>query len=171
MASLRRITLDSCVWINYLTDGGDPATEPTHWLEHSARIVRHGLNRDFQIVVPTLVMSEIAGAGSVRGNHLPAPERARRINRVRDWMVAQSANFYVVELHERLAKHAAELAIQHQLTGSDGVILASAIASNSDTLLTWDDGLLKLGVVDGVRVTTPSHFGDFDDLLDEAPTE
>lgn len=166
MASERRIALDTCVLLNFLTDGAgdDPA-----WLGASQRVLRHGYTGDFRLVISAVVITELAGAGSVRGTHIPKVERVRRIKRVRAWL-ADHGPWLLVELDERLARQAADLAIEHQLKGGDAVILASAVAAKAETLVTWDSDLLKLNGVIDFEICTPRDLEieqeDFDDLAD-----
>lgn len=151
MASERRVAVDTCVLVNVFTGG---ANDDPQWLEASLRVLRHGHSGDFRLVASSLTLPELAGTGNVRGNHLGAAERKRRIAKVRDWL-DNHGPWLLVELDERLARAASELAIAHQLKGPDAVILGGALAAKAEALVTWDNDLLKLNGVLDIEILRP----------------
>ena len=61
-----------------------------------------------------------------------------------------------MEITQSLAEDAAELAIEHQLTGADACIVTAALRYECPVLYTWDDGILKVDdEVVGVQVQRP----------------
>lgn len=160
MATETRVAIDSCVFVNIVTMG---EADPADWFKFSKRVVERGVLGQYRLVVPTLVLAEVAGSGEVRGDHLLPDVRAARVVRFRDWL--QRSTALEVELDGHTARVAADLAIEYQLKGADASVLACALAARSQRLYTWDDGLLKIGAVDGLSIHTPSEAGA-DDLLE-----
>jgi predicted nucleic acid-binding protein len=165
MASERRTAIDTCVLVNVFTNGAgdDPA-----WLPESLKVLRHGYTGDYRLVASTLTIAEVAGTGAVRGTHVPAQERRKRIAKAREW-IEDHRLWLLVELDGRLSRTAADLAIEHQLKGPDAVVLASAQLAKAESLVTWDRDLLKLNGAVDLKVCTPAEFvieqEHFDDLV------
>ncbi|SIM01316.1 Uncharacterised protein [Mycobacteroides abscessus subsp. abscessus] len=67
------------------------------------------------------MITEIAGAGEVRGQHLTTEVREERVAKALDWI--RQSNFIVAELSERTARRAAALAVAHQLYTRDTDLL------------------------------------------------
>ena len=151
MTSERRVAIDSTVLVNFFTGG---ANDPPEWLEHSKWVMRAGERGGHRLILPALVIAELAGAGPVRGTDIPKKERRTRINAVLEWLAA--SQFLVVDIDDRVARRAAELAIEHQLSGGDACVLAAAVSSRCAALYTWDDDLLKIeDQVSGLVVIEP----------------
>lgn len=134
MANSIRVVVDSSVLINFLTKGEADNRDNPEWLDHSKWVFEEHERGIHRIVVPAIVIAELAGSGKVRGNHIPKRERHRRVKRVREWIVA--SEFDVVEITQGLAEEAAEIAIEHQLTGADACILTAAVRYKCPVLYT-----------------------------------
>lgn len=146
----KRVCVDSCVLINVLTGGGNDNPE---WYPAGRRLLAAGERGEFEIVISTLVIAEVAGNGQIRGSQLARSVRRERVSRVHAWL---RSGFTTVELDEDLARRAAELAIEFQLSGADAAILASAQRVDASALYTWDEGLLKLDLSEaGLPILTP----------------
>ncbi len=92
------------------------------------------------MVLPAIVLAEIGGSGTVRGYEGGRQERIDRRARAREWI--ESRNFVVAELTGLLARDAVELAITHNLKGSDATVLATAVKHNCTHLFTRDSKLV-----------------------------
>ena len=157
-----RVTVDSSVFLNVLI-GGDP--ENPAWLAAGQRLFHAGERGEIDILASAISLAEVAGSGKVRGAHLPPRDRHDRSKRAQVWM--RGPGFGIVEVDRHLATAAGDLAILHQLTGPDAIILASAIRTSSTALYTWDHDLLKLnGKIPVVRVLKPSEGSFGQDLFD-----
>lgn len=155
MSSIR-IVVDSSVLINFLTEGEADKRDNPEWFDRSKWVFEEHARGIHKILMPAIIIAELAGSGKVRGNHIPKQERYRRIKRVREWITA--SEFQVVEITQSLAEEASGLAIEHQLTGADACILTAAVRYNCPILYTWDEGLLKIGdQVAGVQVQQPTR--------------
>ena len=146
-----RVALDTSVVVNFLTGGrnDDPA-----WLEGSTWVFSAAEAGLHQLVIPALVIAETAGNPKVRGSQLPGPERHRHVTTVKDWLAG--SRFLVADIDERVARHAAGLAVDHQLKGADACVVAAAKLNRCTTLYSWDAGHLKLdGKLDGMAVVQP----------------
>ena len=151
MPGERRIAVDTSVVVNFLTGGrnDDPG-----WLEHSTWVFSAAEREVHRLVVPALVLAEVAGDPKARGSQLPKRERHRRIGRVKDWLTG--GRFLVADVDERVARLAAELAVEHQLKGADACVVAAAKLNRCTTLYSWDADHLKLdGALDGMTVVQP----------------
>jgi predicted nucleic acid-binding protein len=149
-----RVIADTSVLVNYLTGGAE--NDDPKWLDHSKWIFEAHDSGAHKIVVPAIVIAEVAGCGEVRGNHLDRRIKHQRITRVRKWIAKR--DFLPVEISQTLAEEATELAITYQLTGADACILAAAVRHDCRVLYTWDRGLLKVGnKVNGVQVQQPER--------------
>ena len=137
--------------VNFLTGGrnDDPG-----WLEHSTWVFAAAERQVHQLVVPALVLAEVAGDPQTRGSQLAKGERHRRVGRVKDWLAG--GRFLVADVDERVARLAAELAVEHQLKGADACVVAAAKLNRCTTLYSWDADHLKLdGTLDGMTVVQP----------------
>lgn len=143
---LNRMAVDSSVVLDLLVPVDDAHAARAEYLLAGHRD-RH------QILLPAIVIAEIAGAGDVRGHHLPMAVREERVAKALEWI--RASNFIVAELSERTARRAAELAVTHQLKGSDATILATAEQWSCTKLYTRDKGLLKCEGQFGFKVTEP----------------
>ena len=136
-----RAAIDTSVIVNFLCGGAendDPA-----WLSHSTWVFEALESGAFELVVPVIVIAEVAGCGQVRGNHLSRQVRRDRIRLVTDWI--QRGSFVPADITLDVAIRAAELAIEFQLSGADATVLAVAEMHDCACLFTWDAGLLKVG--------------------------
>lgn len=143
---LNRVAVDSSVVLDLLVPVDDVHADRAEYLLAGHRD-RH------QILLPAIVIAEIAGAGEVRGHQLPTPVREERIAKALEWI--RASNFIVAELSERTARRAAELAVAHQLKGSDATILATAEQWSCTRLYTRDHDLLKCEGQFGFKITVP----------------
>lgn len=151
MPAERRVAVDTSVVLNFLTGGRN---DNAAWLEHSTWVFRAAEQGVHRLVVPALVLAEVAGAPETRGHQLPRKERHRRITKVRKWLT--SSGFLVADIDERVARRAADLAVKHQLKGPDACIAAAAEVNRCSVLYSWDSHHLKLdGHLDRTNVAQP----------------
>jgi predicted nucleic acid-binding protein len=149
-----RAAVDTSVLVNFLTGGAD-RDEP-HWLDHGKWVFEAQEQQLHDIVIPAIVIAEVAGCGEVRGAHLDSGLRSKRIKKVLSWL--DESDFITAEISRDVARRAATLAVKHQLTGSDACVLAVAEVFGCERLYTWDRGLLKVGTgVDGLSVERPER--------------
>jgi len=134
---LPRVAVDTSVILDLLLDQDPDRTE-------RAKYLLDGHNTRHQIVLPAIVIAEIAGAPNVRSvsDDVSAAERDDRVKRALDWIMA--TQYIVIDLSERVAKRAAQLAVTHELKGADASVLASAELFNCARLYTRDGNLTKL---------------------------
>jgi len=116
-------TVDASVFLN----GFNPY-EPGH--EESRRLLVQMQERAVPIIVPTLLLPEVAAAVS-RGRE--DAELARQFAAT----LRRLPHLVLVPLDETLAAQAADVAAQHRLRGSDAVYAAVALRFGS-TLVTLD---------------------------------
>lgn len=151
MPAERRVAVDTSVVVNFLTGGRNDRPE---WLEHSTWIFEAAQGGVHRLVIPALVLAEVAGDPESRGSQIPKRDRHRRVVKVREWLVG--GGFLVADIDERVARRAAELAVEYQLRGADACVAAAAEVNRCRTLYSWDKDHLKLdGCLDGTRVTQP----------------
>lgn len=90
----------------------------------------------------------------VHGNQLSTGERKRRVAAATTWLAQGRST--VVDIDERVARRAAELAIEHQLKGADACVVAAAQLTRCTTLYSWDASHTKLdGKVPGLAIDHP----------------
>ncbi len=143
---LKRVAVDSSVVLDLLV-----AVDNRH-ADRAAYLL--GGHRDrHQVLLPAIVITEIAGAAEVRGQQLSASVRQERVAKTLDWI--RGSNFIVAELSERTARRAAELAVAHQLKGPDASILATAEQWSCAQLYTRDAGILKCDGQFGFKIAVP----------------
>lgn len=105
---LTRVAVDTSVILDFLiADDRAKADRAEHLLK--------GHSDCYTVLLPAIVIAEIAGAPTVRGHHLPKDDREARIAKALGWI--RRSNFMVAELSERTARRAAEIAVEHQLKG------------------------------------------------------
>ena len=151
MPAETRVAVDTSVVVNFLTGGrnDDPG-----WLEHSTWVFAAAERQVHQLVVPALVIAEVAGDPQTRGSQLDKRERHRRVGKVKDWIAR--GRFLVADVDERVGRLAAELAVDHQFKGADACVVAAAKINRCTTLYSWDGDHLKLdGTLDGMTVARP----------------
>lgn len=149
-----RIYVDANVFVNVFTAGREDNPD---WLQHSMSVLERGQASDIEIVISALILAEVLGCGSVRGDHVPRKARQHALAQARAYF--RDNDLTLVELDRRVADRVCELCVEHQLTGQDGVHLASALAARCRYLLTWDEGLLKVGRTEDLEVTRPEARG------------
>ena len=115
--------VDTSVWVSRFIFN-DIHHEPSYrWLAGT-------VNRGELIVSPALLLAEVAGAVSRRSGQ---PELAARTVD----LLEQLPNSRLVAIDPQLARHAALLAGQHRLRGSDAFYVALA-QQLGFSLVTWD---------------------------------
>lgn len=117
-------TIDASVFLNAFNP-----YEAGH--EHSRRLLAELQAEGVPIIVPTLVLPEVATAVS-RGRDDADLARRFAAN------LRQLPHLVLVPLGDTLATHAAEIAAEHRLRGSDAVYAAVALRFGS-TLVTLDE--------------------------------
>ena len=134
-------TVDTSVWVN-----GSDTLEAGHAISRAC--LQLLAQQGHPLVLPTLVLAEIAGAIS----------RTRSDATLADTFASQVAalpNVTLMPLDEALAHQAQALAAQHRLRGADAVYAALALASYT-TLISLDhEHLTRL--VGIVPVMTPAQ--------------
>lgn len=161
-----RVVIDSCVFVNVLTGGGNDDPE---WIAHSRRLLRAVDRGQVEAYVSAVAVAEVLANGKIRGDHLTGRERRERIQKAWSWLGA--GKFRIVEVDRSLAVDAGHLGQDLGLRGSDALILASAVRVKASRLFSWDEDLLKVGGgLDGLRVVKPLN-AVAADLLDHLPEE
>ncbi|MEV0061262.1 PIN domain-containing protein [Nocardia sp. NPDC050718] len=142
-----RVVVDTCVVVDLLTN-----IDPSRARNSAYLLAGHNDRHD--VILPAIVLAEIAGTGEIRGGHLTAALRDDRVNRALKWI--SDSKFMVAELSERLGREAAKLAVEHQLKGPDATVLATAVAWKCQKLYTRDHGILKCdGKFNGLKILEP----------------
>jgi predicted nucleic acid-binding protein len=134
-------TVDTSVWVN-----GSDTLEAGH--EISRACLQLLAQRGDHLVLPTLVLAEIAGALS----------RTRLDATLADTFAAQVAalpNVTLVPLDETLAHQARILAAKHRLRGADAVYAALALAAHTTLISLDNEHLTRLTGI--VGVITPAQ--------------
>lgn len=151
MSSEPQAVIDTSVLVDLFT-GADPAR-----LDGAKRIIKAAERSGIEIVLPAIVVAELAGAPAIRGHHLSRDDREQKVAAVRAWLT--SSRFSIAEIDARVAVRAAELAYPHQLTGADACVLAVAELWSIPDLYTNDTDLLKVGQkIDGLHVRKPESY-------------
>lgn len=135
---LPRVVVDTCVVLDLLvpakTGIGKARADRAEYL-----LGGHGSRH--QVILPAIVIAEIAGSGLVRGDKGGAQARKERILKAAEWI--RGCKFGVAELSARTARIASELATEHNLKGADAAVLATAQEWGCTRLYTRDGSLLK----------------------------
>ena len=98
--------------------------------EHSHRLLAHFQEQAVPIIVPTLLLPEVAAAISRgRDDETLAREFAAALSRM--------PHLVMIPVDDTLARQAVDVAAQHRLRGSDAVYVAVALRFGS-TLITLD---------------------------------
>jgi predicted nucleic acid-binding protein len=146
-------TVDASVWVNSFDH-----REAGHDL--SRRLLERLRDQAIPLLVPSLVLAEVAGAVSrTRRNSAQVLAFALAI--------AHLPNVTLVPLDAGVAQHAARLAAQHGLRGADAVYAAVAAQANC-TLITLDNE--HLARLTGI-VPTRTPVDALIDLTPSAPDE
>lgn len=153
---LKRVAVDTSVILDLLI-GTDAAKADR------AEYLLSGHGERYRVLLPAIVIAEIAGAPAVRGDNLTRELREERVGKALDWI--RRSNFIVAELSERTARRAAELATELQLRGPDASILATAEQWGCKLLYASDGDLTKCDGRLGFKITEP------DDPPPPEPTE
>jgi len=127
-------TVDASVWVNSFDQ-----REPGH--DISRRLLEQLRDHVVPVILPSLVLAEVAGAVSrTRNNPAQALAFASAIG--------QLPNLTLVPLDASVAHQATQLAAQHGLRGADSVYAAVAVQANC-TLVTLDNEHLTrlIGIV------------------------
>lgn len=148
----KRASIDTCVLVNIMTGG---EVDDAEWLEWSVSVLEAAERGDYRLTISALVIAELAGTPTIRGSHINPRLRHQRVTAVRNFF--KTAGYLVVDLDQRTAMHASELATKHQLFGPDAIVLASALAAKSFVLYTWDQDLLKLNGEFDMPILKPSE--------------
>lgn len=131
-----------CVDANILVDVfAQQATEDNAVRDHSLWVLQAAERGDHQLVIPASVIAETFGAGDMR--RPDASERQKRadaVKRARDWL--RNGRFLVVEVDQRLATLAGELAQALNMKGADALVLAAAQQARCATVYTRDRQML-----------------------------
>lgn len=143
---LKRVAVDSSVVLDLLVASDDAHAARAEYLLAGHRERHH-------ILLPAIVIAEIAGAPVIRAQEVAKSDRDERVAKALEWI--RASNFIVAELSERTARRAAELAVAHQLKGPDASILATAEQWSCTHLYTRDTGLLKCDGQLGFKVVVP----------------
>ncbi|WP_186762764.1 type II toxin-antitoxin system VapC family toxin [Lentzea tibetensis] len=145
------VVVDSCVIIDVLAPG-DPERHV-----RSVQVFRVD-GTSHRVLLPALVLAEVAGSGQIRGDDGGAAERTRRITLAHQWI--KDSEYLVADITERIATQAARLASDYNLKGADACIVAVAVAWMCPKLYTWDKGILKIGdALPGLSIEEPPDHG------------
>lgn len=125
------VTIDASVFVSAFTP-----IEPFH--AASKAFMRQARDENFQIIVPSLVLPEIAAA-LARGQNKPDLGVAFAEQ------VAQFPNLTLIPLDTGLARFSAETASKHKLRGSDAVYAAVALRFGARLVTLDREQLARLG--------------------------
>jgi len=130
-------TIDASVWVN-----GFDSREDGY--DISRRLLRLLSDRRIPVVVPSLVLAEVAGAVT-RTRAVPTQAMAFAAT------IATLPHVKLLSLDDAMAHEAAALAAQHALRGADAVYAAAALHGGC-ALVTLDDEQLRRlkGVVNAI---------------------
>lgn len=140
--------MDSCALVPVLLESGEE--------KRKADVLHLLASHPNQIfaVMPTLVMLEVLGNYKLRLSDEKRAERAKASQKAQQWILAQG--FMPIELDRRVTAKAIEFTYEHNLSGADAIVLASAVCYQAEKLYTYDDGLLKLRTkIEGLSVLKP----------------
>ncbi|WP_161628499.1 type II toxin-antitoxin system VapC family toxin [Rhodococcus ruber] len=126
--------VDTCVVLDFLIGIDADASA-------RARSLLEGHEQRHLVVLPAIVVPEIAGCPAIRGDDGGKEARAARVALAHEWITG--SRFLVAELSERLARRASNLATVYNLRGPDATVLATAIEWSCGVVYTRDRGLLK----------------------------
>jgi len=138
--------VDTCVLLDLLVPVDAKRAERAEYL-----LDGHGSRH--QVLLPAIVIPEIAGSGIVRGNDGGAQARKQRIADATEWI--NGCAYRIAELSARTARIASELAIEHNLKGADATVLATAQEWGCTRLYTRDGNLLECEGKLAVKVMEP----------------
>ena len=108
--------MDTCVVVDLLVPTDAKRAERAEYL-----LDGHGSRH--QVILPAIVIPEIAGCGRVRGDDGGAQARKERILKAAEWI--KGCKFGIAELSTRTARIASDLATEHNLKGADATVLAT----------------------------------------------
>lgn len=145
---LPRVVVDTCVVLDLLVPTDPDLAKRTEYL-------LGGHNSRYQIILPAIVIAEIAGSGAVRGDDGGKLARKERITNAAEWI--KGCTFAVAELSGRTARIAADLATEHNLKGADATVLATAQEWGCTKLYTRDGALLKCDGKLAVKILEPEE--------------
>lgn len=117
------MVVDASVWVSILTPSDAHHLASQQWL--AAHLAAGG-----QVVAPTLLLAEVAGAVARRSGDATLGQQVLNL-------VLRQPALYLVALDEQLSTNAARLAANLQLRGADAVYVATADSLNIP-LVTWD---------------------------------
>ncbi|MGY1846881.1 type II toxin-antitoxin system VapC family toxin [Blastococcus sp. SYSU DS1021] len=146
MADPPRVCVDADVLVDFLTDapGYPERLDGARWLLEDA--VERGT---VKLVLPASVIAETCGNRAMRPQAARDREvRAERVQRFLKWV--RDSRALVVDIDQRVAERAVELAQEHELKGGDAMVLAAALTAGCLVLYTWDNGLLKTNGREGI---------------------
>ncbi|WJR35273.1 type II toxin-antitoxin system VapC family toxin [Mycobacteroides immunogenum] len=143
---LPRVAVDTCVVLDLLVPIDAKRAERAEYL-----LAGHGSRH--QVILPAIVIAEIAGSGRVRGDDGGGQARKERIVKAAEWI--RGCKFGIAELSARTARIASDLATEHNLKGADATVLATAQEWDCTRLYTRDTDLLKCEGSVGFKVTEP----------------
>lgn len=109
----------------------------------------------YQVILPAIVIPEIAGSGTVRGDDGGKQARKERITNAAEWI--KGCTFAIAELSGRTARIAADLATEYNLKGADATVLATAQEWGCTKLYTRDDQLLNCDGKLGFKILEPEE--------------
>jgi predicted nucleic acid-binding protein len=132
-------TIDASVWVNAFD-----ALEPEH--EISRQLLDHLSRRRIPVIVPSLVLAEVAGAISRTRQD---PDRAQVLYEA----LRDLPNVTLLSVDAPLAERAAEMAARHRLRGADAVYAAVALHTGCILISRDNEHLTRLAGV--VIVQTP----------------
>lgn len=138
--------MDTCVVLDLLVPTDLDRAKRTEY-------VLGGHNGRYQVILPAIVVPEIAGSGKVRGDDGGKQARKQRITNAAEWI--KGCTFAIAELSGRTARIAADLATEHSLKGADATVLATAQEWGCTKLYTRDDQLLKCDGKLGFKILEP----------------
>lgn len=146
---LKRVVVDTSIVLDFLVPADKAKADRAQYLLEGHE-TRH------TVVLPAIVVSEIACAGAVRAPQgVPKTEADARAAEALAWI--RSSNFTVAELSERTARRAAQLGLQFNLQAPDASILATAEEWKCPHLYSSDIDLVKCDGQLGLKIGAPDE--------------
>lgn len=167
-ATPMRIYLDTCVYLDLLTENQEPHKDTGEPRWKAAKAVLDAVNGDRVVLAASaLVEAEVNCAAAVRDGTQAVAEQ------VRGWFIAESTDW--TDVDRFLAREAAQLARawhpfrankKKRLGGADATHLAAAVRLRCDYLMSHDEAFPLGEKVEGVQVVRPGAVWP-QDLLDD----
>jgi predicted nucleic acid-binding protein len=135
----RLVYVETSVFLAYLM--GEPGR-----VDDAKSVMLRAESGDFRMITSSVTLTEVgASPGTVSAD----VERQIDLFFNHSWL-------YIVNLDKPVAVLARTIAREHHLKPLDAIHVASAVSRNASELLTYDDKILRVGVLGSMSVNEPS---------------